>query len=609
MIDNPVLVFAVIGALGVGSQWIAWRLRLPAIVLMLVAGLAAGPGFGVINPEAQLGDLFRPVVAVAVAVILFEGGITLNFRELGGDRPVVRRLVYVGAPLTFALSTLAAHYIAGLDWASASVLGGILVITGPTVVIPLLRQARLAQRPAAMLRWEAIINDPVGALFAVFAFEVAYALSGAVTAGEAAAHLAAGVVVASVVGYASGRMVVYAFRNGLAPEYMKAPILLAAVLAVYASTDAVLHESGLLAVTVMGVVIGNAKLPSLTELIRFKEHMTILLVSGVFILLAASLDVGLILSLDWRAAAFVLAIIVIARPVAVGVALLGTELSAKERAIVSWVGPRGVVAVAVAGFFGGELAEIGYEGGAQLAPLAFALVTATVVLHGFTISPIARWLGLTSTQPPGALIIGGSPFATALARAVEETGAPALIVDANWWTLRDARRAGAPTWRGEILSEAFEHHIEVNRYGVLIAATPNDAYNALVCTDFGPEFGREHVRQIGRHEGREGTDDLPVTLGGRGFAGGETFEALNDRIAEGWVISRTGLTEEYGLEAYRAARPDAILIGVLRGGERLAFLAPDDDVTAEAGDDMIALTPPTPKTAPETNGASNDPGN
>ncbi|MEL6792101.1 MAG: cation:proton antiporter, partial [Pseudomonadota bacterium] len=332
MIDNPVLVFAVIGALGVGSQWIAWRLRLPAIVLMLVAGLAAGPGFGLIDPAAQLGDLFRPVVAVAVAVILFEGGITLNFRELGGDRPVVKRLVYVGAPLTFALSTLSAHYIAGLDWASATVFGGILVITGPTVVIPLLRQARLAQRPAAMLRWEAIINDPVGALFAVFAFEVAYALSGAVTAGEAALHLALGVSVASVVGYAAGRAVVYAFRNGLAPEYMKAPILLAAVLAVYASTDAVLHESGLLAVTVMGVIIGNAKLPSLTELIRFKEHMTILLVSGVFILLAASLDLNQMLALDWRAALFVLAIILIARPVAVGLALVGTELTAKERA-------------------------------------------------------------------------------------------------------------------------------------------------------------------------------------------------------------------------------------------------------------------------------------
>ena len=592
MIDNPVLVFAIIGALGVGSQWLAWRLQLPAIVLMLAAGLAAGPGFGVIDPEAQLGDLFRPIVAIALAVILFEGGITLNFRELGGDRLVVRRLVYLGAPLCWAFSAAAAHFIAGLDWASAAVFGGILVITGPTVVIPLLRQARLSQRPAAMLRWEAIINDPVGALFAVFAFEVAYALSGAVTLAEAAGHLAVGVAVASVVGYVAGRLVVHAFREGLAPEYMKAPILLAAVLAVYASTDAVLHESGLLAVTVMGVVIGNARLPSLTELIRFKEHMTILLVSGVFILLAASLDIALIAELDWRAAAFVAAVMFVARPLAVGLSLIGTDLKYRERAIVAWVGPRGVVAVAVAGFFGGELAHLGFEGGASLGPLAFALVAATVVLHGFTISPIARALGLKSTKPPGVLIIGGSRFATALARAVGETGAPALIADANWWSLRQARQEGLETWRGEILSEAFEHHIDVNRFGVLLAATQNDAYNAFVCTDFGPEFGRENVRQIARHEGREGADDLPVTLGGRGVAGGEDFDALDRRMQDGWRVVRTGLTDEYGFEDYRAARPGAVMIGALRASGKLVFFAPEDEATGASGDEIIALTPP-----------------
>ncbi|MEO0360750.1 MAG: sodium:proton antiporter, partial [Pseudomonadota bacterium] len=592
MISSPVAVFAIIGALGVGSQWLAWRLQLPAIVLMLAAGLAAGPFTGLIDPQAQLGDLFRPVIAVAVAVILFEGGITLNFRELGTTRPVVRRLVWVGAPLGWLFSTLACRYVAGLDWASSVVFGGILVITGPTVVIPLLRQARLAQRPAAALRWEAIVNDPVGALFAVFAFEVAIALSGAVTLGQALGHLALGVVVATVVGFAAGRATVVAFQRGWAPEYMKAPILLASVLAVYASTDAVLHESGLLAVTVMGVVIGNARLPSLTELIRFKEHMTILLVSGVFILLAASLDLALIAGLDWRAALFVVVVIVVARPLAIGLALLGTDLPKRERAMVAWVAPRGVVAVAVAGFFGGELAALGYPGGAELAALAFVLVTATVVLHGFTISPVARALGLTSTEPPGVLIIGGSPFAAKFAEAVRDAGAPALIADDDWWALRSARAAGQPSWKGEILSEAFEHHIDVNRYGHIVAATPNDAYNALVCTDFGPEFGRDNVRQIARHEGRDDDGDLPATLGGRGFAGGEDYETLNRRIADGWRIARTKLTDEYGFEAYREARPGAVVLGALRAGGRLVFFAPEDEIAGKAGDEMIALSPP-----------------
>lgn len=592
MIDNPVVVFAIIGALGVGSQWLAWRLRLPAIVLMLVAGLLAGPGVGLIDPEAQLGDLFRPVIAVAVAVILFEGGITLNFRELGESRPAVRRLVYYGAPLGWIASTLTCRYVAGLDWTTSAVFGGILVVTGPTVTIPLLRQAKLAPRPASILKWEAIVNDPIGALFAVFAFEVALVLTGAGSVAEAGGHLAVGVAVAVVVGYVAGRLLVRAFRRGWAPEYLKAPILLAAVLIVYASTDAALHESGLLAVTVMGVVMGNARLPSLVELIRFKEHMTVLLVSGVFILLAASLKVEMFALLDWRAAAFVVVVIVVARPVAVLLALVGSDLPKRERAIVAWVAPRGVVAVAVAGFFGARLQDLGFADGALLAPLAFALVTATVILHGFTIGPVARALDLTSAEPPGVVLIGASPFTTALALAVEKGGAPALVVDDNWYALRGPRAEGVAVFHGEILSEAFEHHIDIARYGYLIAATNNDAYNALVCTDFGPEFGRSNVYQLARHEKRDDAGALPVTLGGRGVADDVSFEELNERVAEGWRVSRTNITDEYGMEAYLAARPEAVPIGVMKTTGALTFFSPHEDPKAVAGDVMIALTPP-----------------
>ncbi|MEM7545836.1 MAG: cation:proton antiporter [Pseudomonadota bacterium] len=592
MIESAVLVFAVIGALGVGSQWLAWRLQLPAIVLMLVAGLIAGPATGILDPQQQLGDLFRPVIAIAVAVILFEGGLTLNFRELGEWRPAIKRLVYLGAPLGWVTSTLACHYVAGLSWTTSAVFGGMLVITGPTVVIPLLRQARLSPRPASILRWEGIVNDPVGALFAVFAFEVALVLSGDGSAFSAARHLVIGIVVASVVGYIGGLMLVRAFRRGWAPEYLKAPILLAAVLVVYGASDAILHESGLLAVTVMGVVKGNARLPSLVELIRFKEHMTVLLVSGVFILLAASLKVETFAVLDWRAAAFVVVVIVLTRPIAVMTALIGTDLPIRERAIVAWVAPRGVVAVAVAGFFGSRLQDIGFADGAQLAPLAFVIVTATVLLHGFTISPVARYLGLTSTEPPGVILIGGSPFTLAMSKMLGEAGVPALIADRNWYSLRAARREGQAVFHGEILSEAFEHHIDINRFGHLVAATNNDAYNALVCTDFGPEFGRSNVYQLARHEDLGDDDALPVTLGGRGIAAGEPFDTLNRRIAEGWTMRITGLTKEYDIQAYRAARPDALIIAALRNGKLLEFLSPHETVTGKPNDSLIALTPP-----------------
>ena len=592
MIAEPVILFALIGALGVGSQWLAWRLQLPAIVLMLAAGLIAGPGLGLMDPKAQLGELYSPVIAIAVAVILFEGGITLNARALGGAAPGLKRLVYVGAPLGWLTFTLAAHYVGGLSLPVAAVFGGILVVTGPTVVTPLLRQARMAPRPASILRWEAIVNDPIGALFAVFAFEAAVVIAAGAKAGDAVIHLVVGVVVALIVGYISGRAVVIAFQRGWAPEYMKAPILLAAVLATYAATDAVLHESGLLAVTVMGAVIGNARLASLTELIRFKEHMTVLLVSGVFILLAASMDVGLIAELSVGAIAFVAVVIFIARPLVVGLSLVGTDLSIKERAILGWIAPRGVVAVAISGFFGARLVELGYADGAMLAPIAFLLVAATVVLHGFSIGPLARALGLTSSQPPGAIIVGGSAFAAGLAEAIREAGAPALVADRNWYSLRTARAKELPTFHGEILSEAFEHQIDVAGFGHLIAATDNDDYNALICTDFGPEFGRGKVYQIARHEGAPTDADLPATLGGRGFAGGLAHEALEARLKAGWRFARTKLTEDFGLDQYRDTRPDALPILVQRGGGALEFLRSDRDLAAGPGDAMISLVPP-----------------
>ncbi|MEM9269714.1 MAG: sodium:proton antiporter, partial [Pseudomonadota bacterium] len=376
-LSDPVMLFALIGVLGIGSQWLAWRLRMPAIVLMLVAGLLAGPVTGLIDPEASLEDLFRPIISIAVAVILFEGGITLDFRSLRDAGPAVRRLVFVGAPLGWLLSALAIRYGAGLSWESAAVFGGILVVTGPTVVQPLLRQARMAPRPASVLRWEAIVNDPVGALAAVLAFEVITAIYGTSTLELAAQHLAVGVFVASLVGYAAGYALAQAFRRAWVPEYMKVPVLFGSVLAVYASTDSVLHESGLLAVTIMGIYIANAHLPSLEELKRFKEHVTVILVSGVFILLAASLKVEMVALLDWRAIVFVALIILFARPVTVWLSLIGTNLSWQEKAMVAWIGPRGVVAVAVAGLFGTRLADLGVPDGAVLAPLAFALVAAT----------------------------------------------------------------------------------------------------------------------------------------------------------------------------------------------------------------------------------------
>jgi len=591
----PVLAFALVGGLGVGSQWLAWRLRMPSIVLMLLAGLIVGPVLGLLDPAAQFGDMLAPVIAIAVAIILFEGGLTLNFHTLRDAATGVKRLVVLGAPLGWLASALTLHFVAGLSWATSAVFGGIMIVTGPTVIAPLLRQAKLQKRPAALLQWEAIVNDPVGALAAVLAFQVVIVLETASSAGAAAQELAVGIGIATLLGIAGGWGIARAFRLAYVPEYMKVPVLFVVLLGVFALSDYVLHESGLLAVTIMGIWIANAQLPSYTELRRFKEHATVLLVSGVFILLAASMSWASLRSLDVTALLFVLAVILIARPLPVLTALAFSDVPWRERLLVAFTGPRGVVLVAVAGLFGERLVEIGIADADRIAPLAFALVAATVVLHGFTLTPMARLLGLTASAAPGVIIVGGSRWSVALAEALQKMDLQVIIADPNHAHLRSARDAGVQTFFGDILSKAAEERLDLVAYEKLISATDNDAYNTLVATDLAPEFGRENVFQLKRVRESSSRHALPATLGGQVIGGGKTYFEANALIREGWEFRVTGLSEEFTLEQWRERNPEGILIAELEKGGKLRFLGPDAEPKNTTGVEILSLMPGRPR--------------
>ena len=602
---SPVVAIALVGALGVGSQWLAWRLRMPAIVLMLVAGLLIGPVFGVFDPQRDIGSLMQPIIALAVAVILFEGGLTLNFHRLADAKVGVKRLVLVGAPLGWLLSTLALRYGAGLSWESSTVFGGIMIVTGPTVIAPLLRTARLSRRPAALLQWEAIVNDPLGALAAVLAFEVVLVLNTSTTVGGAIMALLIGIVVATVLGCAGGFGIAAAFRRGLVPEFMKVSVLFAALLAVFAASDAMLHESGLLAVTIMGIVIANANLPSYEELRRFKEHATILLVSGVFILLAAGLDFAALGALNWRTVLFLAAVILVARPLTVLLSLVGSGLPWKEQFFIAFTGPRGVVLVAVAGLFAERLLDLGFEDAALIGPLAFVLVSVTVVLHGFTLRPMASWLGLTATEVPGVIIVGGSSWTTALAEALSKADVPVLVTDPNYGHLREARALGIPTFSGDILSEAAEERLEFVSYSTLIAATDNDAYNTLVASDLAPEYGRENVFQVKRAKSENARHQLPQSLGGRKLGCDASHDEMEERLREGWTFRVTRLTEEFTFEDWRNRRPEAQLMGRLSPAGEVQFICTDEEARPGPGVRLLAFRPPGAEDAP---GAQQPPG-
>lgn len=598
MVSHLVDTLVLVAVLGMAAQWLAWRLHLPAIVLLALVGLAAGPGSGWLKPSADLGTLLPVLVKLGVAVILFEGGLNLKLHELKTAATGVKRLVIVAGPLVWLLGSGAAHYVGGLSWPVSLVFGAITVVTGPTVITPLLRQAHLKRRPASYLKWEGIINDPIGALLAILIFQhFVFAHTGSSVAGELSG-IGMAVALAVAVGVGGGWLLARVFVRGYVPEFLKSPVILAVALGVYSIANLAQEEAGLLATTVLGLVLANMRLPSIDELRRFKEYITIVLVSGVFILLTADLNPALLGHLHWRSALLLIAIVFLVRPLAVFIATLGTDMTWRERLLVGWTAPRGIVAAAVAGVFAPEMSAIGYPDAALLLPLVFALVLVTVFVHGFSLGWVARRLGLASTARNGVLIAGASPWSTALARLLVELKIPVLLVDRSWHRLRDARLDGVPVYFGEILSERAEESVELNEIGSLLAATDNDAYNALVCTRFAAELGRNRVFQLPMYAADE-SDPRGVTRTLRGtIAFGEhaQYEELLRRAYQGWVFQKTRITENYTYADYVNELPrEGIPILFLRGEETVLLLPATNPPEPKPEDVVVSFVPPRPQ--------------
>ena len=616
--DNLVLAFALIGVLGVGAQWLAWRLNLPAIVLMAIAGILAGPVLGLFTPEnappgappmeALFGEFYRPIIAVAVAVILFEGGLTLNFSEIRGLTKGVRRLVFPGVAIAWGLGAVAAYLIAGLSWQVALLFGGIMVVTGPTVIIPLLRQSKLNARPATLLKWEGIVNDPLGALLAVLVYEFLVFSDHAGAPAQLIGSIVLAFSLAGILGYAIGRFAASSFRRGWTPEYLKPPVLLTLVLICFELANLLQHEAGLLAVTAMGVTMANSRIASINELRLFKENIAVLLVSGVFVILTANLTVDTLRQFDWSVFWFLVAMLFVVRPLTVFISTIGADLPWQERLLVGWIAPRGIVAVAVSSFFAVALVDAGYADGGKLIPLAFAMVFVTVALHGFSIGPLAKALGLASKEQPGVLIAGASPWSVELAVKLQEMEIPVMVADVSWRRLKPARLANVPTYYGEILSEVTEHHVDLNRFGFLLAVSGNEAHNALVSTDLAPELGRAAIFQVNaRGKEEEDRKALSYTLQGRTFLhSGAPLDELLRRHYSGWVYQKTKLSDEYNAERYLEERgADHEIVLVVRKGA-LIFASAEAPIRPENGDTVLAYLPKPPAQRPTTDSDSAD---
>jgi len=588
------ILIALVGVLGIGAQWIAWRTGWPAIVLMLGAGFIAGPLLGVIDPHHAFGELLEPMISIGVAIILFEGGLSLDFRELRKTGSAVWRLVIFGVPIAWLLGSLACYYVAGLVWPVSILFAGILVVTGPTVVLPMLRQSSVAQRPAAILKWEAIVNDPFGAMCAVVAYEYFRASSSGANAFDVVPVLVFATVAAAVLGYAAARLIAWSFPRGLVPEYLKAPVLLVVVVSLFVGSNQIQQETGLVAVTIMGIALANMNVDSLRDIHPFKQNIAVILVSGIFILLSASLEFETLRALEWQFTLFLIAVLFVVRPATVLLSLAFSKIPWNERIFLAWIAPRGIVAVAISGLFALRLSDLGYADGTILISLSFAVCVTTIVAHGFTVLPVARWLGVTGSTAPGLILVGATPWSIALARELKQMDVPVTIADTSWWRLSRARQQGLETYHGEILAEATEHSLDLSQFQVLVAATENEAYNALVCNEFAPEIGRDAVYQLGEAGNHDDPRSLPPSIRGRAlFQSGVDMNEMHRRTTSGWEFRKTRLSEQFNFDAAREALPpEADFLMLVKKDGNLRFFTHASRPSPTPGDTVISYSPP-----------------
>lgn len=595
MYEHTVIAFAGIGLIAIACQWFAWWVKLPAILFLLLAGLVAGPVSGWLHPDALFGDLLFPMVSLAVAVVLFEGSLTLRFEDIRGLERVVRRLVSSGLLVTWLVTSVAARLFLDLSWSLAFLFGAVTVVTGPTVIVPMLRTVRPSARLANILRWEGIVIDPIGALLAVLVFEFIVSGRGGTALGHTLLSFGRLVGVGLLVGAVCGYVLGVILRRHWLPDYLHNVATLTLVFGAYAAANAWQAESGLLAVTVMGMWLANMPDVPVEDILDFKESLSVLLISGLFIILAARVDLHRVTQLGWAAVAVFLAIQFVARPAKVLVSTWGSALSWRERVLLGWIAPRGIVAAAVAALFGIRLQQQGYAGAELLVPLTFMVIIGTVVLQSAGARLLAVWLQVAEPEPKGFLLIGANPVARAIARALCDKGFRTLLTDTNWDNIRSARMEGLSTYYGNPVSEHADRHLDLVGIGRLLALSPQRELNALASVRYRSEFGSDGIFVL-RTASDKAADDksrVSVAAGARVLFGDRTsYSKLASLLSQGGQVHDTALTDSFDFHAYQAryANKAIPLFAISPRGRLYPFFA-GDSVAPEAGWTIIGLIP------------------
>ncbi|WP_199711141.1 cation:proton antiporter [Tessaracoccus antarcticus] len=618
---DPTGYLALVAVVAIFAQWLAWRVKVPSILLLLVIGFGMGQ---LANPDDVLGrEVLFSGVTLAVGVILFEGALTLRFRDVRDLGRPVFRLCTVTVAITWALITVAA-WLVGFEWEIALLVGAILVVTGPTVIGPILRTLRPTRRVASLLTWEGIVVDPIGAVLAVLVFQGVLLGRGGDRLTTLLGTLGLTILVAAVLGLGLGVGLELVVKHNKIPDFLLGVSFVGTAVAALVVSNAIQSESGLLTVTVLGIYLGNRKDLHLRPVEEFSEHLQVLFVGVLFVILAGRVAPADVVAVAPTGLLFVLILVVVVRPAGVLLGLIGTKVSKEERHLLAFMAPRGIVAAAVTSIFGLEFTSAadkareaailatGDEADAlsgradnlfqlagqatELVPLVFLVIVCTVALYGLGVGRLAERLGLATTSPQGVLFVGGQKWVLEVALALKGAGVPVTVVTSEYEKTAQARRVGVDAVLANILSEFAVKDLDLAGTRTLIAATSEDEVNFTAAREFSQVLGRANVFQLPRDDNPGGTASLrteaaPHLTARACFEPPRTNTQLKELVAAGHQVKHTKLTPRFTLDDFRRTwGQETVLLFVLDGGE--VNVVTDRIRVPQHGVSVIALVPP-----------------
>jgi NhaP-type Na+/H+ or K+/H+ antiporter len=587
------LTIAVVVALGAAAQWLAWRARLPAILPLLLTGFFVGPVLGWIRPADLVpSGLLYPAISLAVGLILFEGGLTLRIPEVQEMRGVIFRLVTVGALVTFIGGSAAAYLLTDLSLPLAFLFGALIVVTGPTVIGPLLRIVRPVGRVANVLKWEGILIDAIGAMVAVLVFEYVLIGNRNEAVGQTVLLFLQFILFGTIAGVLGGLAMSWLLTRRAVPDYLINVVALSGVFLVFSVASAMGPESGLLATVLMGAIVGNSGVPNINDLLSFKEDLTILFINLLFIVLAANIELNAFLGVLTPSGFALLAVVMLLlRPLNILVSTWRSQLRGNEKAYLSWIAPRGIVAASVSSLFAVRLDRAGFEGAQTLVSLVFLVIVGTVLLNSVTARPLGRFLRVADPDPQGFLILGAHAGARKIAEFLQRHKVPILLADTNWANVAAARAEGLPSYYGSLLSDRSDDELRLSGIGRLLALTSNDEANALTALKYAREFGSQDVYQL--EPSREASERNRLGGEQRGrilFQRGVAYRELARLFEEGGELRATEVGERFSFDGLARRFGTEVLPMFVLNGKSVRVLL-QDGPPPEPGSKIVSLVP------------------